>query len=635
MEVQVRIFPTWLAVAGLALANPGGPGESAVGFLETLRSGKLDLEPGGDTALAPSTGARKRQEISRRLKRLATDLGKEPLAIGPVRQEGDLAAALIRTTGGFDPARIQVFPVALVRRGAAWLAAPMPASFENSGLGYSGDQRRLIDSLESWMLRERVVFLEKLREQSADQLRRHIRSSITPEEIRSFTPAQVGQRFLAACAGQRLAEILGLLGGLSKDWPDQWPVILNAAETAIRSPANATRTWHLLTAPEVIRVPVFHEDLEDESTLTVACLDPSGRREKPASPVIEIIHLPIRKSGDGMWRVEPPTEPVADPDTEKPLLEMFPSKFALRHPMAPTSSATEVRDKLLAAFRSDDPATWAEIIRISGAPNQQMTACLRAAGLWWETRNPSNQVQPIALDFLETDSLAAAACQFFNPRHPDRTDIRFLIFEKTPAGWLWTPVASYTTAESIREWKDARLAGWQDGWQAQLLADCLQVDPIPEEAAPDVETSTRLMKDWIAALNRDDFRAALRLTARLGQPDSPAQLLRNLGYELASGRRGQSPPELLSIIPGKRIAAASTRTVSDSQTSFPLYPIVHTPAGPRILLEIDLIRSPNRSRDFLNRTALDRLRKQDPAAAEELAGHFSTHTDQTSSVPKF
>lgn len=630
----MKLIRTWLALTGLALANPVGPGESAVGFLERVRSGTVNLEPGGDTALAPSTGMRKREEISRRLQRLAEDLGKESLAIGTIRQEDDLAAVLVRTNGGFDPARLQIFPVALVRRGAAWLAAPMPASFENSGIGYSPDHRRLIDSLESWMLRERVILLEKLRDQSANELRSKIAAAIPIEEIRSLTPTSAGQRFLAACSGRRLPEILGLLGGLSSDLPDQWPAILNSAENAIRSPASASRAWRLLTAPEIIRVPVFQDDAEDSSTLSVGCLDPAGGPDRSSPAAIEILHLPIMKSADGMWRVGIPPEPLIDDDADKTLLAMFPARFALGHPSAPAASAADIRDQLLAAFESDDPTTWTRLIHISGDPEKQISACQHAASTWWETRDASSMVRPLLLDFHESDSLAAAAFQFFSARHPDRSDIRLLIFTKTPAGWLWTPLPSDVAVDTIREWSESRLVGWQDGWQGTLLANCPKVDLIEVGSAPDSETASRLVNEWIDSIDRGDLRASLGLIAYLDRPDSRAQLLRNLGYEFAASRRSQIRTEPVSVFPGKRISAVGTRTDSDGKHSFPLFPIVHTPSGPRILLEIDLIQSSGRSREFLNRTALDRLKKQDPAAATELADLFRIHCEKTSSGPK-
>jgi hypothetical protein len=53
--------------------------------------------------------------------------------------------------------------------------------------------------------------------------------------------------------------------------------------------------------------------------------------------------------------------------------------------------------------------------------------------------------------------------------------------------------------------------------------------------------------------------------------------------------------------------------------------VIQTPEGPRILIEVDLIASVSRSRDFLNRAALDRLQELSPAAATALKRLFATH----------
>ena len=111
-------------------------------------------------------------EIARRLDRMARDLGSDPLEVSAVKLDENFAAVLVRKIGGLDPSRLQVFPVALVKRGAEWSAAPLPASFENVGAGYATALRNRLQLLENWMLREQVVDLEKLREQSIKEMRR-------------------------------------------------------------------------------------------------------------------------------------------------------------------------------------------------------------------------------------------------------------------------------------------------------------------------------------------------------------------------------------------------------------------------------------------------------------------------------
>ena len=153
MNSPVRIFFIFLAVALSANAAPNDPGGAAIDFLEKVRVRNLNLEPGGDTAISAQTAREKKQLIARRLERIALELGSDPLEVGAVKLDEDYAAVLVRKTGGFDPSRLQVFAVALVKRGAEWEAAPVPASFENAGAGSAIQLRKRLEALEDWMLR--------------------------------------------------------------------------------------------------------------------------------------------------------------------------------------------------------------------------------------------------------------------------------------------------------------------------------------------------------------------------------------------------------------------------------------------------------------------------------------------------
>jgi len=229
---SVKFLSVLLAVAMTAHAAPSDPGKVAIDFLEKVRQRKLDLEPGGDTALSAQTADEKKRQIARRLDRMASDLGSDPLEIGEVKLDENFAAVLIRKVGGFDPSRLQIFPVALVKRGAEWTAAPVPASFENAGAGYAIALRKRLESLENWMLREQVVDLEKLREQSAGRMRRKIEMNLPAKDLRSFNSKDVGERFLTACERKDQSTVLGLLGGLAAKLPDDWAARLNAAVAA-------------------------------------------------------------------------------------------------------------------------------------------------------------------------------------------------------------------------------------------------------------------------------------------------------------------------------------------------------------------------------------------------------------------
>ena len=608
-----------------AMAAPNDPGETAVHFLEKVRTKNVNLEPGGDTALSPQTSTNKRKEIARRLERLAGDLGGDPLEVGAVKLDDDLAAVLVRKIGGFDPSRLQVFSVALVKRGAEWAAAPVPASFENSGVGFAAMQRKRVDALEDWMLREQALDLEKLREQSAGRMRRKIEESLPAATLRNFTSKQTAERFFKAC--------------------EQHNLRLKAADAAVAAGADVKPPWRLLISPDVLRIPVHHEEDGETAMVSIACLDPAGNPPRSSLPSIELVHLELSKSSDGLWRIEPPPDFLesrgdaidateGDEGLDSDLVEAFLTKLSELHPPTPLQTAEKSRQALLSALRERSLAAVIGLIRLDGDPQVARKACVRAAQIWWALREPSTVRRAVPLGFREDGENAAAACQFFSARNPDRLDLRILFFKKSAEGWLWTPEPQPETETSFREWTEAHAKPWQDDWQQTFLADCAEVDQFPESGAPSEEESRKLMDAWLQAARTGDVMAALRLTARLNLPDSKATLLRNLGYEMTGVRLNREVPAITGVRRAGIWSTVGIQINSNGKSSFPLYPIIATPAGPRILLEIDLFAGGNRSRDFLNKTALERLRKFSPSAADDLKQLHAEHQADIAQRPK-
>ena len=611
-------------------------GVTAVRFLEKVRAKTLNLEPGGDTALSPQTSEKKRQEIARRLERMAHDLGNDPLEVGAIKLDDDLAAVLVRKTGGFDPSRLQVFPVALVKRGTDWAAAPVPASFENSGVGYAAILRQRRALLEDWMLREQALDLEKLREQTADQMRRKIAESLPVTTLRTFNSKQAAERFLTACEQRKLPEIFGLLGGLAATLPNDWPLRLKAAETAVTAASEVKRPWRLLISSDVLRALVDHSEDGDNARVSIACLDPAGSKTG-TRPRIELVHLELAKSPDGLWRVDPPgnflvdrAPPVAvtDENPDTGMLDAFPAKLAARYPRSPRPTAGDLRQALLDTLQAGSPAALLRLIRLDGDPEAARQSCVGAAQLWWALRDPSDVRSVIPLALQEDGPQAAAACQFFSTRNPDRLDLKILYFEKFADGWCWVPAPRPETETSFRAWADRQAERWPDEWPDTLLSDCPKLEKIPDAGAPSEQESRNLIELWIQATRTADVRAALRLTARLNAPDSQATLLRNLGYEMAGARSEPHARTIKGLSRGSIWTVVGTQRDPSLPPAFPLYPVIATPAGPRILLEIDLFAAGSRSRDFLNKTALNRLRKSSAPAADDLATLFTQYQSQ-------
>jgi hypothetical protein len=616
MGFRVRaIGALWLAMLVSALGNPGDAADAAMRFLEKTRSRKINMEPGGDTALSPQTSPSKRREIARRLERLADDLGGDPLEAGSVKLDGEMAGVLIRKSDGFDPDSLRVFAVAMVKRGDAWVAAPVPASFENTGLGYSADLRQRADALHDWMLRQQVIELADLREQAAGLLRQNIEKSLPADTLRKLDSKQAAARFMDACARRDLPEILGLLGGLSTSSPDDWPARLKSATAAVRA-TEPKRPWHLMVSKNVLRVPVHDEECDGQALVSLACLDAVGGANRPVTPRIELLHLEISKSADGLWRVDPPPRFFQEPsENDEPqedsldaeLLAAFPEKLAALHPPAPEPTARQASEKLLERLSHGDFPSLACLIQPGGNSGDP---CIRAARAWWAMNEPGGIRRLIPLAFREDARMAAVVCQLFSTPSPDRLDLRIFHFEKSAAGWLWTPQPQPESEEALRDLADEAGSGWQD----QLLADCVELANLPESGAPSEAAAREVVEAWLKSAAAGDVSAALRLTARLNTPKSKNTVLRNLGYEMSGSRKNDAPPSIIGIHRGGIWTTVGVRNTAGDKPAHPLYPVVITPAGPRILIEIDLFASDGRTRDFLNRNALSHLPA--PAAAE-------------------
>lgn len=641
MKFLALLLLTTLAVH----AASGDPGKAAVEFLEKVRDRKIDLDSDGDTALSDRTTPRKRRQIARRLDRLAKDIGNGPLEVGDVRLDDDLAAVLVRKTGGFDPGSLQVFPVALVRRDSQWEAAPVPASFENAGAGYAVALRKRAEELENWMLRQQVVALEKLQAQATKRMRGRIAEKLSFDELKQLDASQVAERFITACASGDLASVLGLLGGLDAELPDDWSFRLRNAEAAIEAGPDAPLPWRLLVSPQIASATVLVEDDGEANSglFSVAFLDPDGRGVDRKTPRIEVIHFSLSKSPEGLWRVDLPADFLdsesigsasrdGGSDMDADLVEAFPAAWRASHPAAPAATAETVSAAWFAAIGEGDFPALLATVDLSGDPEKATETCIQAARIWWRIRSHAAAALALPLSFHSEDATAATIYQAFTPRDPDKRDLRELIFNKSDRGWFWHPDPDLDEFPPVADWLTKEKESLFKDWQPKLLAN----SPVVADATAPTEAAARQCTDeFLAAMAKGDMTTALGNVARLGSARSASTTLRNLGYEITGARENEQPPAVIATYPGKSITGVAVKSsLSDGTPAFPLYPVVQTELGPRILIEIDLFATTNRSRYFLNKDALQRLADATTEdTAEDLRKLLELHQNAVDEMP--
>lgn len=616
-----------LALLGMLLgsAMAGDAGGAALDFLGKVKEGRVDLNPGVDTALLGQITDRKRESIRKRLERMKAELTGGELELGDVKQDGLFAAAMIRKSAGFDSAEVRVFPVALVKRGGKWLPAPLPASFENAVAGYTLPMKTRLSALEEWMMRKRVTDLEKMLVESTKRTREVILNSIIGEELEGDDLGKITDRFLEACAKGDRAAILGFLGGLSDPLPADWSLRLKASKEAVGGKGN----WRVLASPEVIRVRVHEEKDQKAGLVSLAWLDP----QTVATSGVHVLHLNFSRDTAGQWAMDLPDvllhggEFPDDEDFDQDLLSRFAERLRVSEPALYSDSLDEAAAGLMESLRSGGVREALRKVDLGGGRRNGLKAVTDAAELWWSLNEPGVFRIPVELGFKQEGDLAVYAYQWFSVSDPDRFGLRTLFFRKMDYGWLWSPGPPAKSGPAARkelvEWVAGMEPEWRLSWRQLLMKPSAKLDRIIPADPPTDEQIKALVKAWLAALVKKDLGAALATTAWLGRGagEIPMKALRNISYELANADEGKA--ELVRIHRSASWAAVTVRRVSGERVQDLFLPVVSTPSGVRLLPEIDLIAETTRTRSFLNKASFEMLGKAvDEESITELKGLF-------------
>lgn len=606
----VKLVPALILCLTLSPVQAGDPGAAAMDFLGKVRDGNLDLEPGVDTALLEHITEGKRESIRKRIERLEAELAGGELELGEVKEAGGFAAAMIRKTGGFDSAGVQVFPVALVKRGEEWLPAPLPASFENAVAGYTLPVKEQLAALEGWMMSKRVSDLERLIADSAQRTRELIRKSIVGEDLEGDDLGKITDRFLEACEKRDRAAILGFLGGLTEPLPSDWSLRLKASVSAV----GGTGNWRPLVSPDVIRVRVHVESDSKDGTVSIAWLDP----QRAATLGVCLAHLSFSRDSEGQWRIDLPEAllyGVKDSDDEgfdEDLLNGFAEKLRQADPAVYAPTALEAAAALMASLKSGGVRDALRKVDIGRRSRNGRVDFTEAAETWWSLNEPGTFREPVELGFREEGSLAVFAYQWFSVSEPDVFALRTLFFRKTEAGWLWCPGViakdGISDDSALSKWVQEMEDEWRLSWRKSLMDTSVRLEEMTFTKPPSDDEAKALVAQWLAALERKDLSAALAASAWLGAGNEiPMIALRNISYELANAGRGKA--EISAVHRSESWVAVTVRRDTGERIDHTFLTVAITPEGPRLLPEIDLIDEDTRSRNFLNKASFERLGK--------------------------
>lgn len=610
----------FLLVLGISQVNvmlANEPGAAAVDFLEKVRSGEVDLKPGGDTALQANTSPGKREVIENFIKRLKGDLIEGAFVVSGVKEEGDFAAVMVGNISKENSDEVRIFPVAMVRLGKDWRAAPILASFENSVSGYTTSVKERLVGLEGWMMRERVVGLEKLISESTERMRKDIRGAIGGEDLKGGDLGKIVSRFRQACVAGDESALLGYLGGLSDPLPEDWAVRQSVAREAASAAASERLPWRLFSSDQVIWEVVNVEADGSEGFVSVACLDPDLDDREQGKAQIDVIHISLRKDVEGFWRLDLPAAFLDDDweesdfsgDLDMDLQVRFLELLRKKDPVLKASDEVEVEKSFVATLKEGSLRQLLRHVSMTGDAEEANSSVLLAVELWWSVNREGGLLVPMLLGNLGNENAAVAAYQWFHFGKPEVFDMEVLTFKESGGGWLFDRNGGNSPDLDISGWLNEREPIWRSEWPDTLASKSVGIEKLPEVEVIDEVEAEKLARKWVDALNKKDGLEALALTAWMDRGNGfPSRVSRNLSYNLSSAGRAKAVFKKIYKSDTWVCAGIGFTNENDfSRDSF--LPLVKTPKGLRVLAEVDLLVGGDRSRVYLNKASLSKFSK--------------------------
>ncbi|MCW1887573.1 hypothetical protein OKA04_22745 [Luteolibacter flavescens] len=632
---------SWAAVLTLAwtsvAAAAEGPGDAALSFLRSLKKGNAVFAV-GDTAVSPDVPEEEKADIAEKLNKLGRQIRPDDLRVIEEKQDGDLAAVLISQVTNYDASSVQIHAVGLVRSADKWKPAPLPSSFDSTGLSFRPGFLARARQLEDWMLSARGEQFVKLKDNIFTMLADEMRKVKSLDDLHESTPEKLANDFLKALAERNLPAALAIAGGLEDPRPADWEDTFQAISRTLRSPKITHQKWRLLAAPEVLRAIVHVDSDGDDRLASLVVLDPGDYSTRPRP---KMVHLPFLRSKAGLWRVRLPQEFLAaatqrpgqdeeDDGFDADLLAKFPAKLAERYPAVNEPDARAAAKAVLASLREVTLDPLIPRLDLTSNPEAALDALGRAARLWQRFHQTDDLASPVILDVHESGDDAVALVQLVSGKSPETARIETLFLRRGEGGWRANPglsgpgaLAQVKDATEISKWiADASKARNED-WANGLVQS---IGGIAADTAPSEEDARRIVEEWRKAISSGDAATMLDRSACFDDKEGRSKLLRNSGYELLSRQQG----EILGVNRAGRWAVVSVRIPpaagDDSADAYAMHVVATTPAGPRVLAELDFFDPLTRSREFLNRRLWERVAARLPDGARgELESIYEKH----------
>lgn len=646
--------PIWLIVACLALyalsyvrASPESNLEQvAIQYIQKLSSDRIDL--GQDTAISDHCSIQRRKEIREQLDFLRkTHFRKgDQFSLDQQKIDGAFAGVLLRSENSRAPLGTRIHAIALIRKGQAWLAAPLPGSFANTGYGYDEDVEKSVTALERWMAQEKVT-LETLARKTAEN---NLLAAILKEEqlanLNKLSPKQAVTNFLNQVHSKNLLGVLASMGAASSELEDSLESTTQLISQGLLTQDN-DNSWQLLSNPSSI----YHlfQPAPKAKELTVGFWNPLSRnystflnfqthQEKKGGPMFVRLPQQLKAAFLPEYERRNALRSRRPPNHDK-LAETFPSTLFKAHPASSfPDDHDELTKQFLAALNSQKFADCLKLLprkgEFFGKATTQHKALNQLSQLW----NKLYQLQTNPrrdLPLIETDDLCLLPLQYAKSNRPGEFQtVKIWFFKDPSSGWHLIP------EELLREHADQKINAQiqeltvkmretekeqREKHSKLLMSKVTVITPPLELPAVTDELAEQTLTRFRKFLRTKDTASALAQCAVI-QGTSNTQTLKTFNYAIRGASDQSELDHLLGIKKEGKWSGISIRTESKTsgEYDYPLYLIVNSDGGPKILLDIDLRHATNKGRKLLNNRNMDKLEK---ALAKESLAHVQAIFD--------
>lgn len=617
---------------------------AAINYIQKLSKGIVNLTK--DTALSEHCSDQKRKALKEQLKFIhKTQFHKgDVFTLETQKDEGDFSAVLVRSENSLMPLSTRVYALALIQNNGSWGSAPLPGSFTNTGYGYDEKVEQTVRKLEHWMALEKTTREAQLRSDAKDILMAAIIEEEKKLHLDSITPQQALLNFFKQCRAKNLQGVLACLNVSSEEYQKTLEETVNIVSFGLTT-HETTNEWTLLTNPSVI-LQIFNTE-QKNSEIAVGFWNPLAHKRE------HILYFPFHQNKDKTSISLPHTLKIAllpeqerkrlgwqQRHKERDQLEAQLPAMILKNnqPHETTNDVQRLINIFLDSLKKQSFSQCLSLTPRQGEyfeNNKNQSRILTNLSNLWRTQHQL-QSSPLGnVNVINSDQVALLPLQYPKLNRPGEFQTIKVWFIRESDGWHLIPGESLNDyadkkTKDQMETLELRMRSMEKNQQeihAQtLLKKVITVTPPLKLDAIANDVAKQTLTEFRSSLRSNDSPKALEVCAVLNGTNN-TQTLKTLNYAIRGAVDHSDNDQILNIVQAGKWCGISLRTKSKSSGAFeyPLYIIINTAKGPKILLDIDLRHATNKGRKLLNARNWGKLKSTLP---EESLAHLHSLFDE-------